>query len=47
MTTLSRDIVSYVESCFFLEVPIDSVCKMHIKKHVDMDSTTRDRDLFL
>jgi len=47
MATLSRDIVSYVESCFFLEVPIDSVCKMHIKKHVDMDSTTRDRDLFL
>jgi len=39
--------VSYVESCFFLEVLIDSVCKMHVKKYVDMDATTRDMDLFL
>jgi hypothetical protein len=44
---LSRDMVSYVESCYFLEVPVDSVCKMHIKKHVDMDATARERDFFL
>jgi hypothetical protein len=44
---LSRDMVSYVESCFFLEVPIDTVCKMHIKKYVDMDVVDRDRDFFL
>ena len=39
--------VSYVEICFFLEVLIDSVCKMHVKKYVDMDAATWDRDLFL
>lgn len=44
---LSRDIVSYVESCFFLEVPVDSVCKMHINKHINLDATARDRDFFL
>ena len=35
---LSRDMVSYVESCFFLDVPVDSVCKMHVKKYIDMDA---------
>ena len=44
---LSRDIVSYVESCYFLGVPPDSVYKMHVKRHVDMDVATRDRDFFL
>ena len=44
---ISRDIVSYVESCFSLGVPIDTVYKFHIKRHVDMDATIRDRDFFL
>ena len=44
---LSRDMVSYVECCFFLDVPVDSVCKMHVKKYIDMDAATRDRDFFL
>ena len=39
--------ISYIESCFFLQVPIDSVCKMHIKKYLDIDATSRDRDFFL
>jgi hypothetical protein len=32
---------------FFFEVPIDIVCKMNIKKYVDMDAVDRDRDFFL
>jgi hypothetical protein len=37
-----------VESCFFfLEVPIHTVCKMHIKKCADMDVVYRYRDFFL
>ena len=44
---LSRDMISYVESCFFLQVPIESICKMHIKKYIDIDSRDRDRDFFL
>ena len=28
-------------------VPVVSVCKMHIKKHVKLDATTQDRDFFL
>ena len=44
---LSRDMISYIESCFFLQVPIDSVCKMHIKKYIDIDATTRDRGFLL
>ena len=44
---LSRDIVSYVESCYFLGVPPDLVYKMHIKRLVDIDAETRDRDFFL
>ena len=43
---LSRDIVSHVESCLKREVLIDLV-KMHIKKHLDMDATTQDRDFLL
>ena len=38
--------VSYVQSCFFLDVPVDFVCKMHDKKYIDMDVATRDRDFF-
>ena len=38
---------SNVESCFFLDVLVDSVCKMHVKKYIDMDVAARDRDLFL
>ena len=44
---LSRDIVSYVESCFSLGVPIDTVYKFHVKRHVDMGVAARDRDFFL
>jgi len=44
---LSRDIVAYVKSCFFLGVFVDIVYRTHIKRHVDMDVTERDRDLFL
>jgi hypothetical protein len=44
---LSRNIVSYVESFFFFEVCIDTVCKIHIKKYFDMDAIDRDRDFFL
>ena len=44
---LSRDIVAYVESCFSLGVPVDTVYKFHIKRHVDMDVAVRDRDFFL
>ena len=44
---LSRDMVSYVESCFFLDVPVDSVCKMHVKKYIDMDAAAQDSDFFL
>eukprot|EP00253_Pinus_taeda_P028427 PITA_28427 len=44
---LSRDIVGYVESCFFLGVPIDVVYRTHIKRHVDIDVVARDRDVFL
>ena len=44
---LSRDMVSYVESCFSLDVPVDFVCKMHVKKYIDMDAAARDRDFFL
>ena len=44
---LSRDMMSYWESLFFLQVPSGSVCKMHIKKYVDIHATTRDRDFFL
>jgi hypothetical protein len=29
------------------EVAIDTVCKMNIKKYVDMDAVDRDRDFFL
>ena len=46
-TRLSRDIISYVESCFYFDVPVDSMCKMHINKHVDIDASNRDRDFFL
>jgi hypothetical protein len=31
----------------FFEVAIDTVCKMNIKKYVDMDAVDRDRDFFL
>ena len=44
---LSKDMISYIESCYFLELPIDSVCKIHIKKYLDIDATSRDRDFFL
>jgi hypothetical protein len=44
---LSRDMVSYMESFFVLEVPIDTVFKMNIKEYVDMDAVDRDRDFFL
>ena len=44
---LSRDIVSYLESCFFLDGPVDSVCKMHVKKYIDVDVVARDMDLLL
>jgi len=44
---LSRDIVSYVESCFHMGVSIDSVYKLHVKRHIDMDAVARDRDFFL
>lgn len=44
---LSSDMVSYVESCFFLEVSVDSICKMHVKKYIDIYATSRDMDLFL
>ena len=44
---LSKDIIAYVESCFSQGVPIDTVYKIHIQRHVDMDATTRDRDFFL
>ena len=44
---LLKDMISYLESCYFIELPIDSVCKMHIKKYIDIDATTRDRDFFL
>ena len=44
---ISRDIVSYVEICFSMGVPIDTVYKIHIQRHVDMDTVTRDRDFFL
>ena len=36
---LSRDIVSYVESCYFLGVPPDSVYKMHVKRKKSINST--------
>ena len=29
------------------DVLVDSVCKIHIKKHVNLDATARDRDFFL
>ena len=32
---------------FFFEVAIDTVCKVRIKKYVDMDVVDRDRDFFL
>ena len=44
---LLRDIISYVESCFFMGVPIDEVMKMHISQHIDIDESQRDRDFFL
>ena len=44
---LSRDIVSFVESCFYFDVPIDSVSKIHINKHLDMDVADLDRYFFL
>ena len=44
---LSRDIISYVESCFFMGVPIDEVMKMHIRQRIDIDESQRDRDFFL
>ena len=37
---ISRDIVSHVESCFYLDVPVESVCKMKIKKNINMDVKT-------
>lgn len=40
---LSRDTVSYVESCFSWDVSADSVYKMYNKKHVDMDAADRDK----
>ena len=39
----TKDIVSYVESCYLLGVSIDSTNKMYIDRHVDMDPTIRDR----
>ena len=30
-----------------MEVPVDFVCKMHVKKYIDMDAAARDRDFFL
>ena len=45
-TKLSRDIISYVGNCFCY-VLVDSVSKMHIKKHVNLDAIADDRDLFL
>jgi hypothetical protein len=39
--------VFYVESYYFLEVPVESVCKMHMKKNVDIDATSRKIDFFL
>ena len=44
---LSRDIVSYVESCFYLDVPVELVCKMYVTKHIDMDAAARYKDFFL
>jgi len=37
---LSRDMISYVESHFFLEVPVDSFTNCMLKKFVDMDAAT-------
>ena len=44
---LTKDIVAYVESCYLLEVSIDSSYKMHIDKHVNMNPTVQDIDFFL
>jgi hypothetical protein len=44
---LSREIVSFVENCFFMEVPIDVVYEKHIQRHLDMDAEDRGRDFFL
>lgn len=44
---LSSDMISQLEIFSFLQFPVDSICKMHIKKYLDIDATTRDRDFFL
>ena len=44
---LSKDMISYLESCYFLQLPIESLCKMHIKKYLEIYATSRDRDFFL
>jgi hypothetical protein len=44
---LSREIVSFVESCFFMEVSIDVVYEKHIQRHLDMDVEDHDRDFLL
>ena len=44
---LSRDNIYYVESCFYFDVLVDSVCKMNIYKHVYIDAKNCDRDFLL
>ena len=34
---ISREIVNYVESYFYMGVSIDVVCKIHIDQHLDID----------
>ena len=43
----SRNFVNYMESCFYMGVPIDVVCQMHIERHVGIDVKQRSRDYFL
>ena len=43
---LSRDIIFYVESCFFMDVPVHVVYNKHIEPHIDMDVGNRVRVLF-
>jgi hypothetical protein len=44
---LSREIVYFVENCFFMDVSTDVVYQKHIEQYVDMDVEDHDRDFFL
>ena len=44
---LSRNIVNYVERCFYMGVPIDVVCQMHVEQHVEIDVEQCSRYFFL